>query len=329
MIAAAEMKSCWIKTNGNDGATELEWREVPVPQPAAGRLLVRMRATSLNRGDMLARIRRHSAQGGRPAGIDGAGEVVDGGGTAYQVGDRVLFRAHACFAEYALVDPALAARVPESLSWEEAASVPAAFITAWEAVIQFGRLRAGEWLLIVGASSGVGVAALQIARHLGARVIGTSGSARKLAALKALGMDVGIEARGSGFANAVLAATAKGVDVAVNLAGGTAFPGCVRVAADFGRIIIVGYVDGVLNAEIDLESVHGRRLQISGISNSPLTPAQRALAHEGFMRDVYPALATGAIKPVIDRVFAFDELPAAKAYVDTDQLLGKVVIRLP
>jgi len=321
------MKSFWLNKSGD--RAELELREVPELKPTAGRLLVRMKATSLNRGDMLARIKRHSAQGGRPAGIDGAGEVIDAGGTAYRPGERVLFRAHGCFAEYALVDPALAARVPDNLSWEEAASLPAAFITAWEAVIQFGRLRAGEWLLLVGASSGVGVAAVQIAKHLGARVIGTSGSAKKLVALKTLGLDVGIQTRGGGFVDAVLAATGgKGVDVAVNLAGGTAFPGCVRVAADFGRVIVVGYVDGVLNADIDLETVHGRRLQICGISNAPLTPAQRALAHDGFMRDVYPAIAEGKIKPVIDRVFAFDELPAAKAYVDTDQFLGKVVVRL-
>ena len=322
------MKSYWLVKTGE--RTALEPRVAPMPQPTPGRLLVRMKAASLNRGDLLARIKRHSAQGGRPAGIDGSGEVIDASGTAFTPGERVMFRAHACFAEYALVDPALAARVPERLSWEEAASVPAAFITAWEAVIQFGRLRAGEWLLLVGASSGVGVAAVQIAKHLGARVVGTSASAKKLAALKALGMEVGIEGRGGGFVEPVLAATAgKGVDVAVNLAGGTAFPACVRVAADFGRIIVVGYVDGVLNADIDLEAVHGRRLQICGISNAPLTPAQRALAHDGFMRDVYPALASGAIKPVIDRVFAFDELPAAKAYVDTDQFLGKVVVRLP
>lgn len=328
------MKSFWLVKTGE--RAELELREVPIPQLAAGRLLVRMKATSLNRGDLLARIKRHSAQGGRPAGIDGSGEVVDAGGTSFKPGERVMFRAHACFAEYVLVDPALAAPVPDNLSWEEAAAIPAAFITAWEAVIQFGRLRAGESLLLVGASSGVGVAALQIAKAMGAWVIGVSGSAEKLVRLKALGLDASIHARrgegvsSSDFAEELLWITRqRGIDVAVNLAGGTAFPACVRVAADFGRIIVVGYVDGVLHADIDLETVHGRRLQICGISNTPLTPAQRALAHDGFMRDVYPAIAEGKIKPVIDRVFAFDELPAAKAYVDTDQFLGKVVVRLP
>ena len=262
--------------------------------------------------------------------MDGAGEVVDAGGSAFKVGERVMFRTHGCFAEYAAVDPALASRVPDGLSWEEAGSILAAFITGWEAIIQFGRLRAGDWVLLAGASSGVGVAALQMAKYLGARVIGTSGSANKLAALKALGMDIGIEARGSAFAEAALQATGgKGVNVAVNLVGGTAFTGCVCSAADFGRVIIVGYVDNTMHADIDLETVHGKRLQISGISNTPLSPAQRAEAHRGFMHDFGSAFESGAIKPVIDRVFEFNELPAAKAYVETNQLLGKVVVRLP
>ena len=322
------MKSYWLRKTGDHA--ELEARELPVPRPAPGQMLVRMRASSINRGDIMARIPRHGAAQARPAGIDGSGEVVDAGDTRFKKGERVLFRAHGCYAEYAVVDAALAARVPERLSWEQAAALPAAYITAWEAVVEFGRASAGEWVLLLGASSGVGVAALQIAKTLGARVIGVSGSARKLAALKTMGLDAGIEARDSAFADQALQATGgKGVNVAVNLAGGSAFPGCIRAAADFGRVIIVGYVDGQMHADFDLEAVHGKRLQISGISNTPLSPAQRAASMQGFMRDVYPALESGAIVPVIDRVFDFDALPAAKAYVETDQLLGKVVVRMP
>ncbi len=324
------MRAYWIKNTGT--TTELILRDVPQPQPTAAQMLVRMHATSLNRGDMLARIKRHSAADGRPAGIDGSGEVVSVGSAVqnFRPGERVLFRAHACFAEYAVVDPPLAARIPERLSWEQAAALPAAYITAWEAVVEFGRASAGQWVLLCGASSGVGVAALQIAKSLGAQVIGVSGSTRKLEALTALGLDVAVEGRGDVFVDAAMQATGgKGVNVAVNLVGGTAFPACVRAAADFGRVIIVGYVDGQMHADFDLEAVHGRRLQICGISNTPLSPSQRAASMAGFMRDVYPALESGAIAPVIDRVFDFDQLPAAKAYVETDQFLGKVVVRIP
>ncbi len=302
-----------------------------MPQPAPGEMLVRMQATSINRGDIMARIGRHGAEGGRPAGVDGAGEVcaLGEGVTDFKTGERVMFRARGCFAEYVVVDPALAARVPEQLTWEEAAAIPIAFITAYEALVQFGELKAGEAVLIAGASSGVGVAAIQAAKLLGAKVIGVSGSAEKLARLTMLGLDVTIRARGSGFAEEVLRATGgRGVNLAVNLVGGSAFADCQRSLADFGRQVVVGYVDGQMTAEIDLEALHGKRLHVMGISNSPLTPAQRAIPMRGFMQQIYPHLASGKIKPVIDRVFGFDELPDAKRYVEMDQLLGKVIIRL-
>ncbi len=323
------MKSWWIKKNGDN--TALESRNIDTPQPARGEMLVRVKAVSLNRGDMLARIKRHSADVARRAGVDGAGEVIAvGDGVAgFKIGDRVMFRSQGCFAEYAIVDPALAARVPDHLSWEEGAAIPAAFITAYEALVQFGNLQAGETVLIAGASSGVGVAALQIAKALGAWVIGISRSAEKLARLKALGLDAAICARSGSFADEVLWATRKrGVDVAVNLVGGSAFADCQQVLADFGRQVVVGYVDGQMNATIDLEALHGKRLNIIGISNAPLTPAQRAIPMRGFMALIYPHFVSGKIKPVIDRVFEFDAAPAAKRYVETDQLLGKVVLRL-
>ena len=307
-------------------------RDVPVPQPAHGEMRVRMRATSINRGDVLARIKRHGAEGGRPAGVDGAGEVcaVGDGVTAFNPGDRVMFRAPGCFAEYAVVDPALASPVPPCLTWEEAAAIPVAFITAYEALVQFGELKAGETVLIAGASSGVGVAALQMAKVLGAWVIGVSGSTEKLARLQALGLDAVVRARGAGFAEEVLWITRRrGVDLAVNLVGGSAFADCQQALADFGRQIVVGYVDGQMKAEIDLEALHGKRLHVMGISNAPLTPAQRAIPMRGFMQQIYPHLASGKIKPALDRVFDFSEAPAAKAYVDTNQLLGKVIIRVP
>lgn len=324
------MNAYWIKRAGD--RTDLELREMPLPQPTRGEMRVRVHATSINRGDMLARISRHSADAARPAGVDGAGEVhaLGEGVAEFKPGDRVMFRAHGCFAEYALVDPALAARVPDHLTWEQAAAIPVAFITAYEALVPFGALKGGETVLIAGASSGVGVAALQAAKYLGANVIGVSGSTEKLARLQALGLDVAILARGTGFAAEVLLATGgRGVNLAVNLVGGSAFSDCQRVLADFGRQVVVGYVDGQMKAEIDLEALHGKRLHVMGISNAPLVPAQRAEAMRGFMALLYPAFVNGKIKPVIDRVFGFDELPAAKRYVETDQLLGKVIIRLP
>jgi NADPH:quinone reductase-like Zn-dependent oxidoreductase len=323
------MKAYWIRHEGHE--SKLELRELPMPQPGPGQLLLRVRATSLNRGDLLGAIAFHRAPEGRPAGVDAAGEVhaLGAGVAGFAVGERIMVRSRGCFAEYVLVDPALATPIPARLSWEQAGAVPISYITAWEALVQFGRLKAGEWLVVAGASSGVGVASIQLGKTIGAKVIGVSTSAEKLDKLKALGLDVGIHARGRDFSADVLEATGgKGADLAVNLVGGTVFGACQRSLGNFGRLAIVGYVDGVMKTEVDLESTHGKRLEIFGISNAPLTPAMRAEATKGFNRDVMPAIIDGRIEPIVDRVFAFDELPAAKAYVEAGGQIGKVVIRV-
>jgi len=322
------MKAYWIRHDGKDATLEL--RELPIPEPAPGQMVLRVRAASLNRGDLLGAIAFHRAPEGRPAGVDAAGEVhAAGDGVSFKRGDRVMVRSRGCFAEYVLVDPALATPIPDHFSWEQAAAIPISYVTAWEALIQFGRLEAGEALLVTGASSGVGVASIQLGKLVGAKVFGVSTSQSKLEKLHALGLDVGIHACGEDFSARVLEATGgKGVDLAVNLVGGTVFGACQRSLANFGRLAVVGYVDGVMSAEVDLEATHGKRLEIFGISNAPLTPAMRAEATRGFNRDVMPAIADGRIVPVVDRVFGFDQLPEAKAYVESGAQIGKVVVRI-
>lgn len=323
------MKSWWIRSEG--AGTVLEMRDVPIPTPGPGQVLLRVRTTSLNRGDMMAAIARHRADVARPAGADAAGEIhaLGPGVAGIRVGDRAMVRAKASFAEYVLVDAGQVVPIPECLSWEQAGATMVAFVTAYESTVQLGRLVRGETMLVSGVSSGVGVAAMQIGQVVGCRVIGVSGSQQKLDRLTALGLDVAIRARGSDFVDEAMKATGgKGVNLAVNLVGGTAFPGCQRVLADFGRMAMVGYVDTVMRAEIDLEALHGRRHDIFGVSNSPLTTAHRAEATRGFVRDILPAIAAGRVVPVVDRVFGFDDVPAAKAYVETDALLGKVVVKL-
>jgi NADPH:quinone reductase len=315
-----------------NGKTAFEPREAPVPQPKKGELLVRLRASSLNRGEILASIGFHAVHEARPAGGDCAGEVeaVGEGVTAFKKGDRVFGRARGSFAEYAVMSVEQAAPVPARLSWEEAAAVPVAAITAYEAIVAMGRLEAGETLLVVGAASGVGMFGVQAGKYLGARVIGTSRSVDKLEKLKRAGMDVGIVAEGGGFADAVLKATdGKGVDLAINLVGGSAFADCVRSLANKGRLAIIGYVDDTLKAEVDLETVHGRRLQIFGVSNAHMSAADRAEAMRGFIRDLLPGFAEGKITPIVDKVFPFHELPAAKAYVESNAQMGKVVVKMP
>jgi len=323
------MKSWWIRPEG--GKLVLESRETPAPEPKAGELLVQVRAASLNRGEFIAGHGLHGGADAKPAGQECSGEVIKlgEGVTGRAPGDRVMGRARGAFAEYAVVDAREAIPVPARLSWEEAASVPLVFAVSYDMLYPGGALQPGEWLLVTGVSAGVGVASLQIAKVIGAKVVGTSGSAAKLEKLQGLGLDVAVQARGPGFYDAAMKATGgKGVDLVVNNVGGTVFAECVRALAFQGRLATVGYVDGVMKSEIDLDALHSKRLRLFGVSNKLRNAAQRAETIRGFVRDCLPAIADGRIKPLVDRVFAFAELPAAKAHMESNAHVGKIAVRM-
>jgi NADPH:quinone reductase-like Zn-dependent oxidoreductase len=268
----------------------------------------------------------------KAAGGEGAGEVakVGEGVAGFKPGDRVMGRCSGAFAEYSLMDAREALAMPRNLSWEEAACIPLVFMVVHDMLIAQGRLKAGEWLLVTGISSGVGVAALQTAKALGAKVIGTSGSQDKLDKLKGMGLDLGIRTRAGDFAKAVMDATAgKGANLVVNNVGGSVFPETIRALAYEGRHATIGYVDGVLHADLDIETLHTKRLTLFGVSNRLRTPEQRAVTVRGFAADVLPFIASGKIKPLVDRVFPFAELPAAKTYMESNAQVGKIAVRIP
>jgi NADPH2:quinone reductase len=323
------MKSCWIVVKDHKAA--LEWRDLPVPQPKANEIVVRVRATALNRGELVVGGAVHGGPE-KIGGTEAAGEVhaIGAGVTGVKAGDRVFGRVRGGFAEYVAMDAAQIIPLPAKITFEQGAAVPISYITAYEMLYPpYGKLKAGEWLLITGASAGAGVASIQIAKMLGAKTLGTSGSAAKLEKLKAIGLDVAIETRGADFADKVKAATGgAGADLVVNLVGGTQFAECVRCLARHGRLAVVGYVDGSVKAELDLSAVHVNRLEIFGISNAKLTAEEKAAATRGFVRDVVPAIADGRIVPVVDRVFAFDELPQGKAHMEASAMVGKIVVRV-
>lgn len=309
------MRAYFLQSSGN--GMKLELRDVPAPQPAANQHLVKIHASSLNRGELLGGL-----GAAKPAGQEAAGEVV---GT----GEKVMGRCPGGFAEYGLMEKSDAIAVPPNLSWEQAGAIPLVFMVVHDMLVAQGNLKAGEWLLVTGVSSGVGVAVLQAAKAIGAKVIGTSGSADKLEKLKALGLDLGIHTRTGNFKDAVMQATGgRGADLVVNNVGGTVFAECMRSLAYQGRLAMVGYLDRVLQAQIDLDALHAKRLRLFGVSNKHRTAEQRAETVRGFSADFLPHFAAGRIRPLIDKVYPFDRLPEAQAYVQSDAHLGKVAIRM-
>lgn len=323
------MKAYWITQQGEH--MKLDLRESDKPTPKAGEVLVQVKAASLNRGEFIAGHGLHKGAGGRPAGQEAAGIVaaLGEGVTNLKVGDRIMGRSPGAYAEFSVINAAEAIPVPESMKWEEAGSIPLTFLVTYDMLVQQGKLKANEWLLITGVTSGVGVASLLTAKAIGAKVIGTSGSQKKLDQLKSLGLDVPVVTRGGGILDAVMKATDnQGVNLVVNNVGGSVFAECVKALAFQGRLATVGYLDRQMHAEIDIDALHAKRLTLFGVSNKLRTTPQRAETVAGFTRDWLPLFASGKLKVVIDKVYAFDQLPQAQAHMESDAQIGKIVVTM-
>lgn len=315
----------------------LSLEDRPRPAPGPHQVLIKVKAASLNRGEFLVGM----GIGGqsstpKPCGMEAAGEVLEMGAEVMhhacapvQIGTRVMGRAPGGFAQYALIDAQDLLVVPDHLGWLDAACVPIAYLVAYDMVIAGGQLSQGQNCLITGISSGVGIASAQIAKLLDATVIGTSSSEHKLERIRALDLCQGILSRGDDFVEAVLQNTdGRGVDLAINNVGASVFAACLKVLAYQGRLAQVGFVDAQKQAVIDLDRLHAQRLKIFGVSNKFRSPGQRAETVRGFAQQVLPWFASGKLRPLIDRVYGFDELPQAQAAMRANTHLGKLVLEI-
>lgn len=326
------MKSYWMHVE--DVPSPIELREVPTPVPGPTQALVKIHAAGLNRGEFIKGHGLHGSHGAKAIGMEGAGEITALGEkvtavTGLKIGDRVMARCAGAFAEYALMDIREMMRIPENLSYEEASCIPLTFLVTYDLLVLQGLLKTNDWLLVNGISSGVGVASLQMAKALGAKVIGTSGSQEKLNKLASLGLDLGICTRTPNFYDQVMSTTdGKGVQLVVNTVGGSVFTESLRCLSFQGRLGTVGYVDGVLNVPLDIETLHAKRLTLFGVSNKLRSPEQRAEPVAGFVKDILPAFANGSIQSRIDTIFSFEEMVAAKAFMESNSHVGKIVLRV-
>jgi len=314
---------------GPDGA-DIAVREVPLPVPAAGQVLVQVHAAALNRGELMTRQKLRS---GPPQqnGIEFAGVVAElgPGVEAHWQGRRVMGHWRAGQAEYVAVDARLLVPVPERLDWMQAAAWLNVFTTAHDAIVTRAKLRAGESVLINAAGSGIGTAALQIARLIGATpVLGSTRSAARREKLQPFGMQVGIDASTPHWPEAVKEATGgHGVDVVIDSVGPEALAGNLACIALEGRLVSVGRL-GAECGEIDMDLLALKRASLIGVTFRTRTLEERAACVQRCADDLLPALTDGRIAPVLDRSFAMDEIAQAHAYLARDSHLGKVVLQV-
>jgi len=327
------MKAAVIVTHG--GVEGLEVREINAPPaPTADRVRVRVRAAALNRADILQRMGRYPAPPGVPQDIPGmefAGEVESIGEQVrlWQPGQRVFgITGGGAQAEFVVVAENTLAEIPASLDWIQAAAVPEAFITAHDALFTQAGLTIGETLLVHAAGSGVGTAAIQLARAAGARVYGTSRTPEKLERARAFGLEdsvaVGDDPRR--FLEAIRNWTnGKGVDVVLDLVGGTYLEANLDSLALKGRMMLVGTTAGS-KATLNFSTAMGKRLTIIGTVLRARSTEEKAAATRLFATHVIPLLANGTVRPVVDRTYRLDQIGEAHQRLESNDSFGKVVL---
>lgn len=323
------MKAARVTANPNGGILSIE--EIATPTAGANEVLVRVHATGVNYGETVY-MSNHRAGAPMTPGVEFAGEIVEVGAqvTGWRVGDRVMGHGRDCHAEYVLAAPMALMAVPDDVSWIDAAAFPNVFITAHDALVSNANLQAGESVLVTGASGGVGMASIMIAAAMGAKpVMALSRSDEKLQQLREFGVDVGINSANGSIADAVLAATEqRGVDIILDMIGGSSFEEFVRSLAVKGRLVNISRLSGTNMAQLDLSRVWMNRLKIMGVTFRTRTEQERIDCVQACARDLLPHFNAGKLRLPINRTFKLDNLADAYAYIKSGQHLGKIVLTM-
>lgn len=321
------MRVIEISTPG--GPDVLRVGERPKPAAGEGELLIRVVAAGINRPDVLQRKGAYAPPPGAPdtPGLEVAGIVEAGSGNGFKPGDAVCaLVAGGGYAEYCVAPAGQALPVPRGLSFAEAAGLPETFFTVWSNVFDRARLADGESLLVQGGTSGIGVAAVQLAAALGHMVFATAGTEDKCRACEGLGARRGINYRTEDFVAVVKTETqGRGVDVILDMVAGDYLPREIECLADDGRIAIIATLGG-LSANINLGTILRRRLTITGSTLRPRSVAFKTAIAQRLREKAWPLLEAGRVKPMLFRRFPLAEAAAAHALMESSQHVGKIVL---
>lgn len=326
-MTEARAMQAWF-TVPTPGGAVFELREAPMPSAGPGQVVVAVRASGTNRGEL---IRAREVRSGAPARAGGefAGQILalGDGVRGWVPGDRVMGRAAGSYAPFVAAASRALMRIPDGMPWAEAAAIPNVFVTAHDALVTNGEMAPGESVVVTAGPSGVGTAAIQIARHLGATpVLATTRTPAKAAALAALGAHEVVDTRDAGWADAVLRATGgRGVDVIIDHVGGSMLADNIRTLAIKGRLVSVGR-NASRVGDCDLDEVARKRARIIGVTFRTRTAEESLQCSERFAADLLEAFSKGQLRPTLDRAFPFARLADAHAYMLSDAQTGKIVL---
>jgi len=310
---------------GKGGAEALKPVQMPVPVPANGEILIRVRAAGVNRPDIVQRLGFYPAPPGAPEtlGLEVAGEVVTAAGR-WTVGDRVCaLLGGGGYAEYAVVDARHALPIPEGMSFEAAAGLPETVFTVYANVFEHGALKAGETLLLHGATSGIGTTAIQMAKAAGATVIATGRGADKKAQALALGADIAVDSSTEDFE--AVARAHGGVDVVLDMVGAAYFEKNLNALNTGGRIVYIASLGGG-TIEVPIMKIMMKRATITGSTLRPRSADEKARITAEVERVVWPWVASGKVKAVVDATFPLAEAAKAHAHLEAGTHVGKVLL---
>ncbi|OIN52119.1 NAD(P)H-quinone oxidoreductase [Pseudomonas costantinii] len=326
-----EMTLIEITTPG--GPEVLKPRQVPLPSPSTGEILIQVHAAGVNRPDALQRAGKYPMKPGMSLipGLEVAGEVIalGDGVTQYRVGDRVCALTNGGgYAQYCVVPASQALPLPDGMEWIQAAAIPETFFTVWANLFGMGGAHKGQRVLIHGGTSGIGTTALMLCREFGIEAFATAGSEDKCAAIRALGAEA-INYREQDFAEVIAEKTGgQGVNVILDIMGGSYLNNNLKALGMDGRLVMLGFLGGAKANEVDLLTIMAKRAVITGSLLRARTRDEKAAIADQLREHVWPVLSAGRCLPMIDQVFGYTEADQAHARMEGGDHIGKIVLRV-